>query len=55
MLVDHLDSRSGFSGAARATLDAAVQLYGATSPKVDVVLDAWKSVGIDARWKRPEA
>lgn len=54
-LVDHLDSRSGFSGAARATLDATVQLYGAASKNVGIVLDAWKSVGVDARWTRPGA
>lgn len=50
-LVDHLDSRSGFAGAARATLDAAAQLHGTTSEQVKTVLDAWKSVGVDPRWK----
>jgi Zn-dependent metalloprotease len=49
-LVDHLDSRAGFSGAARATLDAAAQLHGAKSSQVSAVLDAWKSVGVDPRW-----
>ncbi|MCW2972185.1 MAG: peptidase family protein [Thermoleophilia bacterium] len=50
-LVEHLDSRAGFAGAARATLDAAAELHGATSNQVGAVLDAWKSVGIDPRWK----
>jgi Zn-dependent metalloprotease len=49
-LVDHLDSRAGFAGAARATLDAAAQLHGAKSTAVNAVLDAWKSVGVDPRW-----
>ncbi|MCW2924501.1 MAG: bacillolysin [Thermoleophilia bacterium] len=52
-LVDHLHSGSGFAGAARATLDAAVALRGSASSEVDAVLDAWKSVGVDPRWKRP--
>ena len=50
-LVDHLDSRAGFAGAARATLDAAAQLHGEGSTEVGAVLDAWKSVGVDPRWK----
>ena len=50
-LVDHLDSRAGYAGAARATLDAAAQLYGTDSSQVGTVLDAWKSVGVDPRWK----
>lgn len=50
-LVDHLDSRAGFSGAARATLEAAAELHGASSSQVAAVLDAWKSVGVDPRWK----
>jgi bacillolysin len=50
-LVDHLDSRAGFAGAARATLDATVELHGAGSNEFGAVLDAWKSVGIDPRWK----
>lgn len=51
-LVDHLDSRAGYAGAARATLDAAASLHGPSSPQVTAVLDAWKGVGIDPRWKR---
>lgn len=51
-LVDHLDSRAGYAGAARATLDAAASLHGASSPQVATVLDAWKGVGVDPRWKR---
>lgn len=50
-LVDHLDSRAGYSGAARATLDAAAQLHGPASSQVQAVIDAWKSVGVDPRWK----
>lgn len=50
-LVDHLNSRAGYAGAARSTLDAAAQLYGSTSSQVKTVLDAWKSVGVDPRWK----
>lgn len=50
-LVDHLDSRAGFAGAARATLDAAAELHGTRSEHVNAVLDAWKSVGVDPRWK----
>jgi Zn-dependent metalloprotease len=49
-LVDHLDSRAGYAGAARATLDAAAALHGAKSSQVTTVLDAWKSVGVDPRW-----
>lgn len=49
-LVDHLDSRAGYAGAARATLDAAAQLHGAKSDAVQAVADAWKSVGVDPRW-----
>jgi Zn-dependent metalloprotease len=52
-LVDHLDSRAGFAGAARATLDAAAELFGPTSTQVSTVLDAWKSVGVDPRWSAP--
>lgn len=52
-LVEHLDSRAGYAGAARATLDAATAAHGARSPHVDAVLQAWKSVGVDPRWKRP--
>lgn len=52
-LVDHLDSRAGFPGAARATLEAATAIHGATSMEVDAVLQAWRSVGVDPRWKRP--
>lgn len=50
-LVDHLDSRAGFPGAARATLDAAARLHGADSAQVSTILEAWKSVGVDPRWK----
>jgi Zn-dependent metalloprotease len=50
-LVNHLDSRAGYAGAARATLDAAAQLHGTGSAPVQAVLDAWKSVGVDPRWK----
>ena len=50
-LVDHLDPRAGYAGAARATLDAAVALHGLDSPEVAAVKVAWKSVGVDARWK----
>lgn len=51
-LTDHLGSRSGYAGAARATLDAAAALYGRDSEAITSVLDAWKSVGVDPRWKR---
>jgi Zn-dependent metalloprotease len=50
-LVDHLNSSAGYAGAARATLDAAAQLHGTASTEVNAVLDAWKSVGVDPRWK----
>jgi Zn-dependent metalloprotease len=51
-LVDHLDSRAGFSGAARATLQAARDLYGDDSAQFSAVKDAWKSVGVDPRMSR---
>ncbi len=50
-LTQHLDSRSGFSGAARATLEATVELHGADSKQFSAVMDAWKSVGVDPRFK----
>jgi bacillolysin len=53
-LVDHLDSRAGFSGAARATLEAATQLYGHESAQFSAVKDAWKSVGVNPRFTPPE-
>lgn len=49
-LVEHLDQRAGYAGAARATLDAATQLHGASSDAVAAVRDAWSSVGVDPRW-----
>lgn len=52
-LVNHLDSRAGYPGAARATLDAAAALHGTQSTQVQTVLDAWKSVGVDPRWSPP--
>lgn len=52
-LVDHLDSRAGFAGAARATLDSAAALFGAASSEVQAVKQAWLSVGVNARWKQP--
>lgn len=50
-LVDHLDSRAGFPGAARATLEAASQLHGNDSKEFAAVMDAWKSVGVYPRYK----
>lgn len=50
-LVDDLNARAGYAGAARATLDAAARLHGTKSAQVTTVLDAWKSVGVDPRWK----
>jgi Zn-dependent metalloprotease len=50
-LVDHLDSRAGYAGAARATLDAALEIFGSNSSQVQAVQDAWKSVGVVSRWK----
>ena len=50
-LVDHMNAQSGYAAAARATLDAAAELHGAKSSHVSAVLDAWKSVGVDPRWK----
>lgn len=52
-LVDHLNSRAGYAGAARATLDAAATLHGHDSSQVAVVQDAWKAVGVNPRWKPP--
>ncbi|MBC7645116.1 MAG: M4 family metallopeptidase [Thermoleophilia bacterium] len=49
-LCEHLDSRAGFSGAARATLQSAIDLFGVTSPQYTAVTDAWKSVGVNARF-----
>ena len=49
-LCDHLDSRAGFSGAARATLQSAIDLFGQRSPQFAAVSDAWKSVGVNARF-----
>lgn len=48
-LTDHLDSRSGFAGAARATLESAKALYGEKSKDYAAVLDAWKAVGVNPR------
>jgi Zn-dependent metalloprotease len=50
-LVDHLHSNAGYAAAARATLDAASDAFGITSREVRVVYDAWRSVGVDPRWK----
>ncbi len=50
-LTEYLDSRAGFSGAARATLAAAVELYGRDSNQFAAVIDAWKSVGVNPRFK----
>lgn len=49
-LVGHLSTNAGYSGAARATIDAAVELHGFESKEVQAVRDAWRSVGVDARW-----
>jgi Zn-dependent metalloprotease len=48
-LTDHMGPQSGFSGAARATIDAALDLYGAGSNQLSAVRDAWKSVGVNPR------
>ncbi len=50
-LTEHLDSRAGFAGAARATLMAAVDLFGGDSDQYAAVMDAWKSVGVNPRFK----
>jgi Zn-dependent metalloprotease len=50
-LTDKLDSRAGFAGAARATLDSARDLYGQDSNEFSAVKDAWKAVGVNSRWK----
>jgi len=52
-LCDHLDSRAGFSGAARATLQSTIDLFGSSSPQFAAVTDAWKSVGVNARFAIP--
>lgn len=49
-LVDHLKPHSGFAGAARATMEAAAALYGKDGTEFAAVRDAWKGVGVDARW-----
>jgi len=54
-LVDHLDPRAGYAGVARATLDAAAAIYGATSSQVGAVRDAWKTVGVEPRWGAAKA
>lgn len=54
-LVDHMNSGAGYAAAARATLDAASLQYGRDSSQVTTVLDAWKSVGVEPRWKRQAA
>lgn len=54
-LCEHLDSRAGFSGAARATLESAQDLFGSDSPQFAAVRDAWKSVGVNARFKAAQA
>lgn len=51
-LTEHLDSRAGFSGAARATLEAAIDLYGRDSNQFAAVMDAWKSVGVNPRFTK---
>lgn len=53
-LCDHLDSRSGFAGAARATLASTQELFGADSAQFAAVRDAWKSVGVNARYRGPK-
>jgi Zn-dependent metalloprotease len=50
-LTDHLDSRAGYSGAARATMSAAHELFGSDSAQFAAVRDAWKSVGVDSRFR----
>ena len=50
-LTEHMGARSGYAGAARATLEAAAALHGRDSAATTAVLDAWKSVGVDPRWK----
>lgn len=50
-LTDHLSSRSGFAGAARATLQSAAELYGADSKQFSAVNDAWKAVGVNPRFR----
>jgi bacillolysin/thermolysin len=50
-LVNDLKPMSGFSGAARATLEAATSLYGAGSDQLAAVQDAWKAVGVDPHLK----
>jgi Zn-dependent metalloprotease len=51
-LTEHMRSNSGYSGAARATLEAAAQLYGKDGTEFNAVKDAWKAVGVDARWTK---
>lgn len=46
----YLKSNSGYSGAARATMEAAAKLYGRDGAEFAAVRDAWKAVGVDPRW-----
>jgi Zn-dependent metalloprotease len=48
---EYLNKNSGFSGAARATLEAAKELFGKQSQQFVAVDDAWKSVGVVSRYK----
>jgi Zn-dependent metalloprotease len=45
-LVAHLRDGAGFTDAARATIDAAAELHGASSAAVRAVTQAWESVGV---------
>src|SRR5204862_3961169 len=46
-LTTKLPERATFRDCARATIDAAAELYGATSEPRNAVEQAWRTVGID--------
>jgi len=48
-LTDRLEERSGFQDAADSTYKVAGELFGQSSKEQTAILNAWKSVGIEAR------
>lgn len=49
-LTRHLADGADIAEAARATVAAAAELYGSSSRELSAVADAWRSVGVEARW-----
>ena len=47
-LTEHLRPTDEFEGAARATVEAATDLFGAAAKETNAVRDAWASVGVSS-------